>query len=173
MCDTFRAVLLVRLTADKMHGRREKSRSWSRSQLHGYGAKLTVFYGVEIFADNERPTQTRRRHRPKMDKSLGRLDHTLGQLIQDIVGLKKAVQQDREDIRELQENTDNVQHRLDRLEQELHSLAADIIKNGRHGIQLLPDMIELFILLFADDIVLLSDTIVGLQNQLDVFLEML
>ena len=29
-------------------------------------------------------------------------------------------------------------------------------------------MIELFILLFADDIVLLSDTIVGLQNQLDV-----
>ena len=29
-------------------------------------------------------------------------------------------------------------------------------------------MLELFILLFADDIVLLSDTIVGLQNQLDV-----
>ena len=29
-------------------------------------------------------------------------------------------------------------------------------------------MIELFILLFADDIVLLSDTILGLQNQLDV-----
>ena len=29
-------------------------------------------------------------------------------------------------------------------------------------------MIELFILLFADDIVLLSDTVTGLQNQLDV-----
>ena len=29
-------------------------------------------------------------------------------------------------------------------------------------------MLELFILLFADDIALLSDTIVGLQNQLDV-----
>ena len=29
-------------------------------------------------------------------------------------------------------------------------------------------MLELFILLFADDIVLLSDTIAGLQNQLDV-----
>ena len=29
-------------------------------------------------------------------------------------------------------------------------------------------MLELFILLFADDIVFLSDTIVGLQNQLDV-----
>ena len=32
--------------------------------------------------------------------------------------------------------------------------------------QLIPDMIELFILLFA--VILLSDTIVGLQNQLDV-----
>ena len=29
-------------------------------------------------------------------------------------------------------------------------------------------MLELFILLFADDIALLSDTIVGLQDQLDV-----
>ena len=46
----------------------------------------------------------------------------------------------------------------------INDLAADIIKNGRHGIQLLPDMIKLFILLFADDIVLLSDTIVELQN---------
>ena len=50
----------------------------------------------------------------------------------------------------------------------INEFARDIIKNGRHGIQLLPDMLELFILLFADDIVLLSDTIVGLQNQLDV-----
>ena len=50
----------------------------------------------------------------------------------------------------------------------INELAGDIIKNGRHGIQLLPDMLELFILLFADDIVLLLDTIVGLQNQLDV-----
>ena len=50
----------------------------------------------------------------------------------------------------------------------INELARDIIKNGRHGIQLLLDMLELFILLFADDIVLLSDTIVGLQNQLDV-----
>ena len=50
----------------------------------------------------------------------------------------------------------------------INELARDIIKNGRHGIQLLPDMLELFILLFADDIVLLLDTIVGLQNQLDV-----
>ena len=33
------------------------------------------------------------------------------------------------------------------------------------GIQLLPDLVELFILLFADDIALLSDTIIGLQRQ--------
>ena len=46
----------------------------------------------------------------------------------------------------------------------INEFARDIIKNGRHGIQLLPDMLELFILLFADDIVLLSDTIVGLQK---------
>ena len=46
----------------------------------------------------------------------------------------------------------------------INDLATDITKNGRHDIQLLPDMIELFILLFSDDIVLLSDTIVELQN---------
>ena len=50
----------------------------------------------------------------------------------------------------------------------INELARDIIENGRHGTQLLPDMLEMFILLFADNIALLSDTIVGLQNQLDV-----
>jgi hypothetical protein len=49
----------------------------------------------------------------------------------------------------------------------INELARNIINNGKHGIQLFPDIIELFILLFADDIVLLSDTIVGLQNQLN------
>ena len=37
-----------------------------------------------------------------------------------------------------------------------------------HGIQLLPWLVEIFLLLFADDIVLISDTPRGLQNQLDV-----
>ena len=37
----------------------------------------------------------------------------------------------------------------------INELAMAVTKNGRHGIQLLPDMLELFILLFADDIVLL------------------
>lgn len=50
----------------------------------------------------------------------------------------------------------------------INELATDIINNGRHGVQLIPDMIQLFILLFADDIVLLSDSVIGLQNQLNV-----
>ena len=40
-------------------------------------------------------------------------------------------------------------------------------KGGRHGIHLIHGAIEIFLLLFADDVILLSDTIVGLQNQLD------
>ena len=57
-----------------------------------------------------------------MDANFGRLDRTLGQLLEDEVGLKTAVQQDKEDIRELQEDRDNVTHRLDRIEKELDSL---------------------------------------------------
>ena len=57
-----------------------------------------------------------------MDDNFGRLDRTLGQLLEDVVGLKSAVQQDKEDIRELQEDRDNVTHRLDRIEKELDSL---------------------------------------------------
>jgi len=39
------------------------------------------------------------------------------------------------------------------------------VKYGKHGVQLHPDIIELFIMLFADDVVLLAYTPVGLQNQ--------
>ena len=49
----------------------------------------------------------------------------------------------------------------------INELALEIIHNGKHGITLSPDLIELFILLFADDIILLSETAVGLQNQLN------
>ena len=49
----------------------------------------------------------------------------------------------------------------------INELALEIIEKGRHGIKLSPDILELFILLFADDIVLLSETVVGLQNQLN------
>ena len=36
---------------------------------------------------------------------------------------------------------------------------------GKHGIQLQPGLIELFLLLFADDLALLSSTATGLKNQ--------
>ena len=38
---------------------------------------------------------------------------------------------------------------------------------GNHGIQLQPGLIELILLLFADDLALLSSTAMGLQNQLN------
>ena len=39
-------------------------------------------------------------------------------------------------------------------------------QNGRHGIQLLPGLEQIFLLLFADDVVLVSSTSAGLQNQI-------
>ena len=50
----------------------------------------------------------------------------------------------------------------------INEIAEEVTQRGCHGVQFLPDMMELFILLFADDIVLLSDTVVGLQNQLNI-----
>ena len=50
----------------------------------------------------------------------------------------------------------------------LISEVANVIrKNGQHGIQLIPEQDEIFLLLFADDIVLLSSTPTGLQNQIN------
>ena len=48
----------------------------------------------------------------------------------------------------------------------INELAIDIIRNGRHGVVF--DAYELFTLLLADDIVLCSETVVGLQNQLNI-----
>ena len=45
-------------------------------------------------------------------------------------------------------------------------LALAIINNGRHGVSLSSDFIQLVILLFADDMILLSETVIGLQTQL-------
>ncbi|KAK7108905.1 hypothetical protein V1264_013044 [Littorina saxatilis] len=53
----------------------------------------------------------------------------------------------------------------------INELASEMILKGRHGIQLLPGEIELFIMMFADDIALLSVTPVGLQNQLNILHE--
>ena len=50
----------------------------------------------------------------------------------------------------------------------INELTLEIRRCGRHGIQLSPDLVELFLLLFADDVALFSDTVVGLQNQLNI-----
>ena len=50
----------------------------------------------------------------------------------------------------------------------INELASEIVLRGKHRIQLLPREIELLLLMFADDIALLSSTPVGLQNQLNV-----
>jgi hypothetical protein len=47
----------------------------------------------------------------------------------------------------------------------INEFALEIIANGKHGVTF--DLIELFVLLFADDIMLLSVTVVGLQKQLN------
>ena len=53
----------------------------------------------------------------------------------------------------------------------INELAKDIIRGGRHGIQLMPNHVELFLLLFADDLALMSSTVAGLQNQLNTLHE--
>ena len=50
----------------------------------------------------------------------------------------------------------------------INVLTLDIMNNGKHGVLLHPDIIELFIMLFADDVVFLSYTPVGLLHQLNL-----
>ena len=50
----------------------------------------------------------------------------------------------------------------------IDDLAKLLNNSGLKGIQLHPDTFELLILLFADDVALMSDTVVGLQNQLNL-----
>ena len=45
-------------------------------------------------------------------------------------------------------------------------VAKYVAKNGKHGIQLMPDYTTIYALLYADDIALVADTVTGLQNQL-------
>ena len=47
----------------------------------------------------------------------------------------------------------------------INDLALDI-NNGRHGVSLSSDFVQLVILLFADDMILISETVIGLQTQL-------
>ena len=48
----------------------------------------------------------------------------------------------------------------------INQLANYITETGRHGIQLLSGLVELFTLLFADDVALLATTPYSLQNHL-------
>ena len=46
---------------------------------------------------------------------------------------------------------------------------ADIIENsGVRGVQLFPDLTEILLLMFADDLALISDSVVGLQKLLNI-----
>ena len=49
----------------------------------------------------------------------------------------------------------------------INELALEVIRNGRHGAMFRPDAFELFILLLADDVVLFSESVIGLQTQLN------
>ena len=50
----------------------------------------------------------------------------------------------------------------------INKLANEIVLSGKHGITLSPDIFKKLIMLFADDVVPLSNTIVGVQQQLSV-----
>ena len=53
----------------------------------------------------------------------------------------------------------------------IHELTKEIRKKGKHGVQLSPEMVQILILLFADDVALIADSIGGLQNQLNILHE--
>ena len=48
----------------------------------------------------------------------------------------------------------------------INEIAVELSIVGQHGIQLQTGMLKLFLLLFADDLALLSSTAIGLKNQL-------
>jgi hypothetical protein len=50
----------------------------------------------------------------------------------------------------------------------INELADEITRCGKHGITLAPSIVKILILLFADDVVLMSHTVVGLQRQLNI-----
>lgn len=50
----------------------------------------------------------------------------------------------------------------------INELALEIAERGTHGIQLSPDFVQLLIILFADDVALMSYSIIGLQNQINI-----
>ena len=53
----------------------------------------------------------------------------------------------------------------------INELVNDITRDGSHRSQLFPNQIEIFLMLFADDLALLSSPVIGLQNQLNLLYE--
>ena len=49
----------------------------------------------------------------------------------------------------------------------INELSTKLHTCGRRDIQLFPDLVEIFCLLFADDIALISDSVIGLQCLFD------
>ena len=49
----------------------------------------------------------------------------------------------------------------------INELALEIINDGKQGVTFSSFFVELFVLLFADDVILLSETVIGLQTQLN------
>ena len=50
----------------------------------------------------------------------------------------------------------------------INQLNKGIVEGGKNAIQLILEQIKLLILLFADDIVLCADSVLGLQTQLNI-----
>ena len=50
----------------------------------------------------------------------------------------------------------------------LNELALDIAQNGMYVVQLTPDVVQILIMLFADDVLLTSYCVAGFQRQIDV-----
>ena len=49
----------------------------------------------------------------------------------------------------------------------INELESTIANSGCHGIQLHPDIVQVFLLMFADDVALMADTVKDLQIQLN------
>ena len=49
----------------------------------------------------------------------------------------------------------------------INELTNDVVNSGRHGATFINEFIEIFILLLADDVLLISETVIGLQTQLN------
>ena len=50
-------------------------------------------------------------------------------------------------------------------------IANEIMERGRHGIQLRPDLVQIVILMFADDVILASYAVCDSQNELNILWE--